>query len=74
MAEASSSSSNAESIARAARAASERSQLIDVSERNVALQAIRRALEESKEEVLASNKRDMQVKPLILPRSLLISL
>ncbi len=61
-AEASSFTSNAETIARAARSAFEESQLVDPSERNVALEAIRRVLEESRDEVLAANKRDMQVR------------
>lgn len=52
-----------ESIALAARRAFEASQLVDPSERNVALSAIRRVLEERKEDVLAANKRDMDVCP-----------
>ncbi|WVR04499.1 glutamate-5-semialdehyde dehydrogenase [Kwoniella sp. DSM 27419] len=56
----SSSSSNAESIAKAARQAFEESQLVDPTERNVALQAIRSKLEGKKDEVLAANKKDME--------------
>lgn len=54
-------STSPESIALAARRAFEASQLVDPSERNVALSAIRRVLEERKEDVLAANKRDMDV-------------
>lgn len=63
MASSSSSSSTnvAESIALAARRAFEASQLVDVSERDVALKAIREKLESSREEVLAANKQDMEV-------------
>jgi len=56
-----SSSSSAESIAIAARRAFEASQLVDVSERNIALDAIRVKLEQSREAVLAANKKDMEV-------------
>lgn len=52
---------SAESIAIAARRAFEASQLVDVSERNVALEAIRSKLEQAREEVLAANKKDMEV-------------
>ena len=62
MTDASSSSNNAaEGIARSAREAFEASQLVDVSERNIALSAIRRVLEEHKAEVLDANKKDMEV-------------
>lgn len=61
----------AEHIAKAARSAFEASQLVDPSQRNVALEAIRKVLEERREEVLAANKIDMQVSfipsPLLLP-------
>jgi len=57
----SSSSSTAEVIARSAREAFEASQLIDVSERDVALKAIREILKTSKDEVLSANKQDMEV-------------
>lgn len=50
-----------EEIALAARRAFEASQLVEPSERNVALDAIRRVLEERKGEVLEANKRDMEV-------------
>ena len=50
-----------EEIALAARRAFEASQLVEPSERNVALGAIRRVLEERKGEVLEANKRDMEV-------------
>lgn len=53
--------SDAERIAIDARRAFEASQLVDSSERNVALQAIRRMLEDKKAEVLEANKKDMDV-------------
>lgn len=52
---------SAESIAIAARRAFEASQLLDVSERNVALEAIRSKLEQARDEVLAANRKDMEV-------------
>jgi glutamate-5-semialdehyde dehydrogenase len=59
---ASSSSHNAaEGIARAARQAFEASQLVPVEQRNVALEAIRKVLEENRADVLAANKKDMEV-------------
>lgn len=61
MAESSTSASNAESIAQAAQHAFEESQLIPATERDVALQAIRKKLEEGKEDVLRANKQDMEV-------------
>ena len=57
----SSSSSSAETIAISARRAFEASQLVDTSERNVALEAIKTVLEKRKDEVLAANKKDMEV-------------
>ncbi|KAK6903930.1 glutamate-5-semialdehyde dehydrogenase [Kwoniella mangroviensis CBS 10435] len=54
------SSSVAEAIAKAARTAFEQSQLVDVSERDLALRAIREVLEEKKDEVLKANKADME--------------
>lgn len=67
MADQPSSSSPAEGIALAARRAFEASQLVDPSERNIALEAIRRVLQEKKAEVLEANKKDMEVKhPSIL--------
>jgi glutamate-5-semialdehyde dehydrogenase len=59
----SSSSSSAEKIAIDARRAFEASQLVDVSERNIALDAIRAKLEQSREAVLQANKKDMDVGP-----------
>jgi len=56
-----SSSNVAENIAKSAREAFEASQLVDVSERNVALQAIRKVLLEKRDDVLAANKKDMDV-------------
>jgi len=53
--------SPADQIARAARAAFEASQLVDPSERNIALEAIRSILAENKEAILAANKKDMDV-------------
>lgn len=61
MAEGSGSASSAECIAQAARRAFEESQLVDPSQRNVALMAIRTVLEQSRNEVIAANQRDMQV-------------
>jgi glutamate-5-semialdehyde dehydrogenase len=57
----SSSSNAAESIAIAARRAFEASQLVEVSERDVALKAIRDKLEQAREEVIEANKKDMEV-------------
>lgn len=54
-----SSSTSAEKIAIDARRAFEASQLVDVSERNIALDAIRVKLEQSRDAVLEANKRDM---------------
>lgn len=61
MTEASTSSSPAEGIAKAARSAFEASQLVDPSERNIALRAIRKVLEENKEDVLQANAKDMEL-------------
>lgn len=61
-----STSSPAEQIARAARAAFDASQLIDAAERDAALQAIKMELELSKDEILAANAKDMEAaKPLV---------
>ncbi len=57
-----STSSPAEQIARAARAAFDASQLIDAAERDAALQAIKMELELSKDEILAANAKDMEVR------------
>lgn len=54
-----SSSTSAEKIAIDARRAFEASQLVDVSERNIALDAIRVKLEQSRVAVLEANKKDM---------------
>jgi glutamate-5-semialdehyde dehydrogenase len=53
--------SSAEDIAKTAKAAFESSQLVPGEERVVALHAIRRALEARKDEILAANKKDLQV-------------
>jgi len=55
------SSNAAEGIAKSAREAFEASQLVDVSERNIALQSIRKVLLERKDDVLVANKKDMEV-------------
>lgn len=62
---ASASNSGAESIAIAARRAFEASQLVDPSERDVALKAIRETLQAAKDEILAANKKDMEVGVLL---------
>ncbi|WWC87113.1 glutamate-5-semialdehyde dehydrogenase [Kwoniella dendrophila CBS 6074] len=62
----SSSSNAAESIAKAAREAFEQSQLVDVSERDLALKAIREVLEGKKDEVLKANKEDMEAAETLL--------
>lgn len=60
--EASSSSNNAaEGIAQSARRAFEASQLVPVEQRDIALYAIRKVLEENRADVLAANKKDMEV-------------
>lgn len=56
-----SSQNPAEDIAKAAKAAFEASQLIPPSERVKALYAIRAELETAKEDVLAANRKDLQV-------------
>lgn len=60
------SGSSAEGIAIAARRAFEASQLVDVSERNIALEAIRSKLEQAKDDVLSANKKDMDVSSTLL--------
>jgi glutamate-5-semialdehyde dehydrogenase len=55
------SSPSAEQIARAAKSAFEKSQLIPASERITALQAIRKELEAHKDEILAANAEDLKV-------------
>lgn len=54
--------SGAEDIAKAAKAAFEASQLIPSGERVVALNAIKRELEAKKDEILAANREDLQVR------------
>lgn len=66
MSEGSGSSTSAEGIAISARRAFEASQLVDVSERNIALEAIRFKLEQAKDEVLSANKKDMEVRSHLL--------
>ncbi|WWC59433.1 glutamate-5-semialdehyde dehydrogenase [Kwoniella dejecticola CBS 10117] len=67
MSDPSSSSSNAaQSIAKAAREAFEQSQLVDVAQRDVALNAIRQVLEGKKDEVLKANKEDMEAAEALL--------
>jgi len=64
-----SSSTSAEKIAIDARRAFEASQLVDVSERNIALDAIRVKLEQSRDAVLEANKRDMDAsQPWAIPK------
>lgn len=60
--------SSAEDIAKAAKAAFEASQLIPSEERIVALHAIKRELEAKKDEILAANREDLQVRCSICPR------
>lgn len=54
--------SDAEHIAKAAKAAFEASQLVPSSERVKALYEIRKELEASKEEILEANRRDLKVR------------
>jgi glutamate-5-semialdehyde dehydrogenase len=56
-----SSTSTAQDIARAAKAAFEQSQLIPTSERIVALHEIRNELEAIKDRILSANKDDLEV-------------
>lgn len=55
------STNSAEQIARDARSAYEASQLVDSSERDVALFAIRDLLVERKQEVFDANQKDLDV-------------
>ncbi|ORX37571.1 putative glutamate-5-semialdehyde dehydrogenase [Kockovaella imperatae] len=74
MAESSSSgSSGAESIAIAARRAFEESQLVDPAERNVALRAIHKILNERREEVLEANQKDMEAASALVDQGKLSS-
>jgi glutamate-5-semialdehyde dehydrogenase len=66
---------SAESIAKAARASFEASQLVSPAERDVALTAIRDALSAARDEVLAANKKDMEAaEPLVAAGKLSSSL
>jgi glutamate-5-semialdehyde dehydrogenase len=55
--------SSALSIAQAARAAFDASQLIPAAERDDALVKIRQALEASHADILAANQKDLDVRP-----------
>ena len=68
MSSSSSTSSPAESIARAAREAFEASQLVDPEKRNDALRSIRDVLKENKDEILAANEKDMEVSSVVRHR------
>ncbi len=61
-----SSDSHAVQIAKAAKAAFEASQLVPSSERVQALQEIRKELEAAKEQILAANKKDLEVRNSVL--------
>ena len=58
------SGSAASTIAQAAKAAFEASQLVPSSERVKALYEIRKELENAKSEILEANRKDMQVRSL----------
>lgn len=62
----SSSTSLAETIAKAAREAFEASQLVDAERRNDALRSIRDVLQENKDAVLAANEKDMEVSSAVV--------
>lgn len=62
----SSSTSPAETIAKAAREAFEASQLVDAERRNDALRSIRDVLQENKDAVLAANEKDMEVSSAVV--------
>ena len=67
--------SGAEQIAQAARKAFQASQLVDPSERNVALEAIHRALSENQAAIIEANKKDMEAaEPLVAAGQLSSSL
>lgn len=57
-----SSTSPAEIVARAAKKAYDASQLLDVAERQSALTAVKKALAEAKDEILAANALDLKVR------------
>lgn len=65
MSSSSSTSSPAETIARAAREAFEASQLVDPEKRNDALRSIRDVLKENKDEILTANEKDMEVSSVV---------
>lgn len=54
-------SASAADIAKAAKAAFTASQLVDPTERNLALQILQEELEKLKPEILAANKQDLEV-------------
>lgn len=56
--------SASEEIAKAAKAAFEASQLIPSAERINALHAIKAELDARKDEILAANREDIQVRPI----------
>ena len=62
--------SSAEEIAKAAKSAFEKSQLVPGSERVSALHAIRRELEAHKDEILAANAEDVKVSEKLFHRLL----
>lgn len=57
--------SSSEEIAKAAKVAFEASQLIPSAERIRALHAIKAELDKRKDEILAANREDLQVFPLL---------
>jgi len=57
--------SSSEEIAKKAKAAFEASQLISASERIKALRAIPKELKARKEDILAANREDLEVIPLL---------
>ena len=63
--------SDATSIAKAAKAAFEASQLIPPSERVQALSEIRKELEVAKDAILAANKLDLEVRIKILGKKMI---
>jgi glutamate-5-semialdehyde dehydrogenase len=65
MSSSSSTSSPAETIARAAREAFEASQLVGPEKRNDALRSIRDVLKENKDEILVANEKDMEVSSVV---------
>lgn len=53
---------SAETVAKSARSAYEASQLIDSSERDLALERIRALLEQNRDAVLEANQKDLDVR------------